>query len=91
MDGGLVVMDGGLVVMDGGLVVIDGGLVVMDGGLVVVYLNLVPANQQNIAQDLETAVLLTVVGLTLLNSPILLKPLFCLSNQISVLHTLPSN
>ena len=82
-------MDGGLVVVDGGLVVADGGLVVVDGGLVVVYLNLVPANQQNIVQELETASIIN--SSTLPNSPILLKPLFCLSNQISVLHILPSN
>ena len=53
-------VDGGLVVVDGGLVVVDGGLVVVDGGLVVVYLNLVPANQQSIVQDLETASIINI-------------------------------
>ena len=46
--------------VDGGLVVMDGGLVVVDGGLVVVYLNLVPANQQSIVQDLETASIINI-------------------------------
>ena len=64
----------------------------VDGRNVVVYLNLVPAKQQNIVHDLETASIIDRGRFSIINSLILLKSLCYSSNQIHVPHTVyPEN
>ena len=64
----------------------------VDGRNVVVYLNLVPAKQQNIVHDLETASIIDSGRFSIINLLILLKSFCYLSNQIRVPHTVwPEN